>query len=100
MCKNVTALRVTTNQALIYGLGQVKIGFPGRNETNTAQEPGIVKTASVAVLLSMDDEDEIERLLMAYSPKLQRILQAADKQIRAGKGIKHKDFWTDIAAGR
>ena len=50
----------------------------------------------VAVLLSMQDEDELERLLMAYSPKLQRILQAAEKQIRSGKGISHKDFWEEI----
>lgn len=52
----------------------------------------------VAVLLSMQDDDELERLLMAYSPKLQRILQAAEKQIREGKGITHKDFWGDVAA--
>ena len=53
----------------------------------------------VAVLLSMQDEEELERLLMAYSPKLQRILQAAEKQIREGKGIKHKDFWADVTTG-
>lgn len=52
----------------------------------------------VAVLLSMQDENEIERLLMAYSPGLQKILQAAEKQIRAGKGITHKDFWGDVSA--
>lgn len=53
----------------------------------------------VAVLLSVQDEEEIERLLMAYSPQLQRILQVAEKQIRDGKGIKHKDFWREVAAG-
>jgi len=53
----------------------------------------------VAVLLSVQDEEEIERLLMAYSPQLQRILQVAEKQIRDGKGIKHKDFWPEVAAG-
>lgn len=53
----------------------------------------------VAVLLSMQDEEELERLLMAYSPKLQRILQAAEKQVREGKGIKHKDFWAEVTAG-
>ena len=52
----------------------------------------------VAVLLSMQDEDEIERLLMAYSPRLQKILQAAEKQIRTGKGITHKDFWGGVPA--
>lgn len=50
----------------------------------------------VAVLLAMEDEDEIERLLMGYSPKLQRILRAAEKQILEGKGIAHEDFWEGI----
>ena len=53
----------------------------------------------VAALLSMQDEEELECLLMAYSPKLQRILQAAEKQIRDGKGIKHKDFWAKVIPG-
>ncbi|MBI2969202.1 MAG: type II toxin-antitoxin system Phd/YefM family antitoxin [Gammaproteobacteria bacterium] len=51
----------------------------------------------VAVLLSMQDDDEIERLLMAYSPKLRRILQVAERQIQKGNGIKHADFWANVA---
>jgi PHD/YefM family antitoxin component YafN of YafNO toxin-antitoxin module len=52
----------------------------------------------IAVLLAMQDEDEIERLLMAYSPKLQRILRAAEKQIRDGQGIPHEEFWAEVGA--
>jgi prevent-host-death family protein len=47
----------------------------------------------VAVLLAMQDEDEIERIILAYSPKFQRILQTAEQQIQAGQGIPHKEFW-------
>jgi len=54
----------------------------------------------VAVLLSMQDEDEIERMILAYSPKFQRILQTAEQQIREGKGISHKQFWQAIEAGQ
>jgi prevent-host-death family protein len=50
----------------------------------------------VALLLAVHDEDEIERMVLAYSPKFQRILQAAEKQVRAGKGIRHDDFWRGI----
>jgi prevent-host-death family protein len=50
----------------------------------------------VALLLAVHDEDEIERMVLAYSPKLQRILQAAEKQVRTGKGIRHEDFWRGI----
>jgi prevent-host-death family protein len=50
----------------------------------------------VAVLLSVSDEDEIERLTLAYSPKFQGILEIAEKQIREGKGIAHEDFWREV----
>jgi prevent-host-death family protein len=50
----------------------------------------------VAMLLSVTDEDEIERMLLAHSPKFQSILGVAEQQIREGKGIKHEDFWREI----
>jgi len=49
-----------------------------------------------AVLLSVDDEDEIERLTLAYSPKFQKMLSLARQQIRAGSGIRHEDFWREV----
>jgi prevent-host-death family protein len=49
-----------------------------------------------AVLLSVDDEDEIERLILAYSPKFQKILTLARQQIREGGGIRHEDFWREV----
>jgi prevent-host-death family protein len=52
----------------------------------------------VAVLLSIDDDEEIERLLLAYSPKVQEILEAAKKQIRQGQGISHEEFWQEVEA--
>jgi len=48
-----------------------------------------------AVLLSVDDEDEIERLTLAYSPKFQKMLNLARQQIREGRGIQHEDFWKE-----
>ena len=50
----------------------------------------------VAVLLSVSDEDEIERLILAYSPKFQGILAAAEQQVRDGQGIKHDAFWQEV----
>ena len=49
-----------------------------------------------AVLLSVDDEDEIERLTLAYSPKFQKMLSLARQQIRKGGGIRHEDFWREV----
>ncbi len=53
----------------------------------------------VAVLLSIADEEELERLVLAYSPKFQNILQEARQQIRESGGIQHEDFWREVEAG-
>jgi prevent-host-death family protein len=50
----------------------------------------------VAVLIGVEDEDEIERLLMAYSPRLRAILEESRKQIREGQGIGHEEFWSEV----
>jgi prevent-host-death family protein len=83
----------------IASVADVKAKLSGYIKASKAGPVIVTKNGKpVAMLLSMQDEDEIERMLMAYSPRLQRILQAAEKQIRAGKGIKHEDFWADIPA--
>ena len=51
------------------------------------------------VLLAVEDEDELERLTMAYSPKLQKILALARQQIKDHGGISHADFWKEVDAG-
>ena len=53
----------------------------------------------VAVLLAVSDDDELERLVLAYSPKLRSILDAARERIRQGAGIRHDDFWAEIERG-
>jgi prevent-host-death family protein len=54
----------------------------------------------VAVIVGVHDEDEIERLLMAYSPRLQAILEASRKQIREGDVLNHEEFWKEVKASR
>ncbi len=51
---------------------------------------------AVAVLLSAVNEDELERLILAHSPKFQAILARGKEQIRAGgRDLKHKEFWEE-----
>ena len=52
----------------------------------------------VAVLLSIEDEDELERLVLAYTPRFQGILEAAREQIRETGGIEHEEFWQEMEA--
>jgi prevent-host-death family protein len=54
----------------------------------------------VAVIVGVQDEDEIEQLLLAYSPRLQAILQESRKQIREGDVLRHEEFWAKVAAAR
>lgn len=54
----------------------------------------------VAVIVGIQDEDEIERLLMAYSPRLQAILAESRKQIREGDVLSHGEFWAEVEASR
>ena len=52
----------------------------------------------VAVLLSIEDEEELERLVLAYTPRFQGILAAARRQIRETGGIGHEEFWQKVEA--
>lgn len=52
----------------------------------------------VAVLLSIDDDDELERLILAHSPKFQAILNKSMKDIQKTGGIRHEDFWQQVEA--
>jgi hypothetical protein len=48
------------------------------------------------MLLAVTDEEEIERLILAYSPKFQGLLQAARKEIRETGGMGHDEFWQEV----
>lgn len=67
-----------------------------------AEESPVVVTKNgkpVAVLLGVSDEDEIERLVVAYSKKLRSLLDVAEKRTRQSGGIPHDELWRQIDAG-
>ena len=70
----------------------------------TASEGGPVVVTrngkAVAVIVGVQDEDEIERLLMAYSPRLQAILESSRQQIREGAVLSYEEFWKDVKRSR
>jgi prevent-host-death family protein len=51
---------------------------------------------SVAVLLPMEDDEELERLALAYSKRFQAILTEGRHQIATTGGISHADFWREV----
>lgn len=67
-----------------------------------AEQGPVVVTRSgkpAGVLLAVDDEEELERLVLAYSPRLRSILAAARRRIRAGAGIPHEQLWQGLEGG-
>ena len=54
----------------------------------------------VAVIIGVQDEEEIERLLLAYSPHLRAILERSRQQFRAGQWLSEEDFWSQFEPGQ
>jgi prevent-host-death family protein len=52
---------------------------------------------AVAVLLAPVDDDDLESLLLARSPRFQALLDKSRGSIRAGKGLGASDFWRAVA---
>ena len=67
------------------------------------QEGPVIVTRNgkaVAVLVAVTDEDELERLVLAYSPKFQALLDKSRHQIDETGGIPHAEFCEVEAEGR
>ena len=53
---------------------------------------------AVAVLLAVTDDDELERLILAHSPKFQALLDKSRRQFEETGGIPHEQFWREVDA--
>jgi prevent-host-death family protein len=53
---------------------------------------------AVAVLLAITDDDELERLVLAHSPKFRALVDQSRRQIEATGGIPHEQFWNEVRA--
>src|SRR6516165_10164786 len=53
---------------------------------------------AVAVLVAVTDDDELERLVLAHSPKFQALLDRSRRQIEKTGGIPHDEFWREVEA--
>jgi prevent-host-death family protein len=51
---------------------------------------------AVAAIVSLSSDDDVERLLIGYSPRRRAVLGSARKRLRAGQGIAHAQFWREI----
>ncbi len=66
---------------------------------NACQEGPVVVTRNgraLAVLLCVEDDDDLERLLMAHNPRLPRIVQGGLKSIRETGGLSEDELWSGL----
>jgi prevent-host-death family protein len=81
----------------IASLAEVKANLSAY--VKAAEEELVVITRNgkpVVVLLPMEDDEELERLTLAYSKRFQAILTEARHHITTSGGIPHADFWPEM----
>jgi PHD/YefM family antitoxin component YafN of YafNO toxin-antitoxin module len=52
---------------------------------------------AVAVLLAPADDDDLEGLLLARSPRFQAMLNQSRQSVKAGRGLSRDAFWSAVA---
>jgi len=53
-----------------------------------------------AVLVAVSDEEELERLVLAHTPKFMALLDSAFARIRKGGGMRSVEFWGSVGKKR
>ncbi len=51
---------------------------------------------AVAVIIAPLDDDDLESLLLARSPRFQALLERSRKDLKAGKGLSREQFWRTV----
>jgi prevent-host-death family protein len=51
-----------------------------------------------AALVNVVDDDDVEQLILTYSPRFKAILQDARQELAETGGIPHDEFWRQMDA--
>ena len=81
----------------IASIAEVKANLSAYVKASEAELVVIARNGKpVAALLPVANDEELERLALAYSKRFQAILSEARDQLTTNGGIPHADFWRDI----
>ena len=50
-----------------------------------------------AVLLAPTGDEDLERLILAHSPRFQALLEKSRQSLKAGKVVPHHEFWKVVS---
>ena len=80
-------------------LAEVKAKLSAYIEESETEGPIVITRngKAVAVLVAPVNDDDVENLVFARSPRLQRLLNKSRKSIKAGRGLSSKEFWVAVS---
>ncbi len=80
-------------------LAEVKAQFSAYVEQCATQGPIVITRngKAVALLLAPTDDDDLEGLLLARSPRFQSLLARSRESINEGKGLSRDEFWKAVS---
>jgi prevent-host-death family protein len=50
----------------------------------------------VVVMIAPEDEEDLERMVLARSPRFQAMMEKATQRLEQGKGLSHAAFWKAV----
>jgi len=79
-------------------LGDVKARLSEYLDDCDAEGPLVITRngKAAAVLLVPFDDDDLERLMLARSPRFQAFLERSRQSIKEGQGLSEKAFWEAV----
>ncbi len=83
-------------------LADVKARLSAYIEQSRQEGPVVITRngKAVAVLIAPVNDDDVENLVVARSPRLQKLLNKSRASINAGRGLSSKDFWSAVSKRR
>ena len=60
--------------------------------------PVVITRNGNAVAAPLGEDEDLERLMLGYSPKLRKILAASRARGSAGQALAHEWFWREVCA--
>ncbi len=81
----------------IASLAEVKAKFSAYIEACKTSPVVVTKNGRpTAVLVSVTDQDDLDSILLACSPRFQKLLERSNRQIDRTGGIPHDEFWRRV----
>jgi prevent-host-death family protein len=79
-------------------VAEVEAHFSTYLEDSQTEGPIVITEdgKAIAVLLRPENDDDLERLILARTPRFRALLDRSRKSIRAGNGLTRDAFWEAV----